>query len=78
MARQKSDHPRKMSEASKQRKAAYDMQYAKSNIVRKFIPFNKTVSEEAKMLDWLDGKGQGKMARYVKDLIYDDMKKSEE
>ena len=62
---------RKLSDAAKERKTAYDIKYAKENVVRKFIPFNKAVPEDAKMLDWLDR--QKNVTRYVKGLISDDM-----
>ncbi len=55
-------------------KKAYDIQYAKDNVVRKFIPFNKQVPEDARMLEHLNKKSN--VTRYIKDLISEDMTKT--
>ena len=65
---------RKMSDAAKERKTAYDTQYILKNIVQKRINFNKQVPEDVEMLEWVNTKkNQG---QYMKGLIKDDMKKS--
>ena len=61
----------KLSEKSKKNKSAYDVEYARDNVVRKVIPFNKRIPEDSRMLDWLDTKQN--VTRYVKELIQDDM-----
>ena len=67
---------RRLSPESKRKKAAYDIQYARNNIVRKHIPFNRNNEEDSRMLEWLDKKGPGKVVGYVKGLISDDMERS--
>lgn len=62
---------RKLSDEAKKRKQTYDIAYNRKNIVRKFIPFNKQVPEDARMLDWLDQ--QKNVTKYVKGLIEEDM-----
>ena len=57
-------------------KKAYDIQYAKDNVVRKFIPFNKQVPDDARMLDHL--KKKSNVTKYIKGLIQDDMDKTGE
>lgn len=52
-------------------KKAYDMEYARAHITRKFIPFNETNPEDAELLKWLACKGN--VTKYVKDLIRADM-----
>ena len=52
-------------------KKAYDKEYAKAHITRKFIPFNDTVPEDAELLAWLAQ--QGNVTQYVKGLIREDM-----
>ena len=52
-------------------KAAYDMEYAKKHITRKFLPFNDTNPEDAELLEWLAQ--QGNVTQYMKGLIRDDM-----
>jgi len=52
-------------------KSAYDKEYAKKHITRKFIPFNDTVSEDAELLAWLATKDN--VTAYIKGLIRDDM-----
>ena len=53
-------------------KSKYDQEYAKKNIVRKNIPFNKTVPDDVKILEWLKDRPEG-MTAYIKALILDDM-----
>ena len=67
---------RKMSDAAKERKAAYDSQYIMKNIVQKRINFNKMVPEDVKMLDWVEK--QDNQSQYMKGLIAEDMVKSGE
>ena len=62
----------------KKHKSEYDQKYARAYIVRKYIPFNKTVAEDVAILDWLDRQGTRKVTGYVKDLIREDMRKSGE
>ena len=57
-------------------KKAYDIQYAKDNVVRKFIPFNKQVPDDARMLDHL--KKKSNVTKYIKGRIQDDMDKTGE
>ena len=52
-------------------KSAYDKEYAKKHITRKFIPFNDTVNEDAELLAWLATKEN--VTAYIKGLIRDDM-----
>ena len=52
-------------------KTQYDMEYAKKNIRRKFIPFNLTKPEDQLLLAWLDS--QENVSAYIKDLIRKDM-----
>ena len=52
-------------------KAEYDKEYNRTHITRKFIPFNDTVPEDAKLLAWLSTKAN--VTQYVKQLIIDDM-----
>lgn len=54
-------------------KGAYDKEYAKKHIKRKFIPFNDTVPEDQMILSWL--KTKKNVTQYVKQLIIDDMGK---
>ena len=53
-------------------KSKYDQEYAKKNIVRKNIPFNKTVPDDVKILEWLKDRPEG-MTAYIKKLILDDI-----
>ena len=62
----------------KQKKSAYDMQYANKNIERKFIPFNKTVEADVKMLAWLKKQGNRQVTKYIKGLIQKDMENAGE
>lgn len=55
------------------KKADYDMQYAKENVTRKFIPFNKKVAFDVEMLDFLATKEN--VTQYIKSLIRNDMLK---
>ena len=57
-------------------KGAYDIQYARDNITRKFLCFNNNDEEDKKVLDWLNGKGKGNVNGYVKRLIREDMEKA--
>ena len=52
-------------------KGAYDKEYAKKHITRKFIPFNDTVPEDQLILSWLATKDN--VTKYVKQLILEDM-----
>ena len=52
-------------------KAQYDIEYAKKNIRRKFIPFNLTKPEDQRLIAWLDS--QENVSAYIKDLIRKDM-----
>lgn len=52
-------------------KSAYDKEYAKKHITRKFIPFNDTVNEDAELLAWLATKEN--VTAYIKGLIRNDM-----
>lgn len=52
-------------------KSAYDKEYAKKHITRKFIPFNDTVNEDAELLAWLATKEN--VTAYIKGLIQDDI-----
>ena len=54
-------------------KGAYDKEYAKKHIKRKFIPFNDTVPEDAELLTWLTKISN--VTQYVKQLIREDMMK---
>lgn len=65
---------RKLSESSKQKKAAYDMQYMKEHVTRKLIPFNKQSEEDKKILSWLNQ--QPNATKYIKQLILEDMTKA--
>lgn len=60
-----------MTEYAKQRKAAYDIDYAKKNLIRKLIPFNRNDEEDVAMLSWLDS--QPNVTQYIKRLIWEDM-----
>lgn len=53
------------------RKSEYDMQYAKENIVRKFIPFNKAKADDVELLEYLATKDN--VTQYIKELIRADM-----
>ena len=55
-------------------KGAYDKQYAKEHIKRKFIPFNDTDPEDMMLLDWINK--QPNVTQYVKKLVAEDMKKT--
>ena len=57
----------------KERKAQYDMKYARKNIRRKEIPFNLTQPEDAELFRFLES--QGNFTQYIKDLIRKDMKR---
>jgi antitoxin component of RelBE/YafQ-DinJ toxin-antitoxin module len=55
----------------KERKARYDMEYARKNIRRKEIPFNLTQPEDEELFRYLES--QGNFTQYIKDLIRKDM-----
>ena len=55
----------------KERKARYDMEYARKNIRRKEIPFNLTQPEDEELFRHLEI--QGNVTQYIKDLIRKDM-----
>ena len=55
----------------KERKARYDMEYARKNIRRKEIPFNLTQPEDAELFRHLES--QENFTQYIKDLIRKDM-----
>lgn len=55
-------------------KSEYDKQYAKDNITRKFIPFNKSNPDDSEILAWLATKKN--VTAYVKELIRADMEKT--
>ena len=55
----------------KERKARYDMEYARKNIRRKEIPFNLTQPEDAELFRYLEN--QWNVTQYIKDLIRKDM-----
>ena len=57
-------------------KAQYDMEYAKQNVVRKYLAFNKNFVNDIAILEWLDRIGKGNVNEYIKGLILADMKKS--
>ena len=70
--------PRRLSKEALEHKMAYDKEYARKNITRKSIVFNKNDPDDARMVDYLDSKGERKISGYVKGLIQDDMNKSGE
>jgi len=67
---------RHLSPEAKSKKQAYDIRYARDNITRKYIPFNRNSEDDARLLEWLDKKGSGKVTGYIKGLISDDMARS--
>jgi len=69
---------RKLSQESKERKAAYDREFSKKNVTRKSIYFNKTDPEDVRMVEHLNQKGERRISGYVKGLIREDMEKSGE
>lgn len=62
---------RKMSDAAKERKAAYDTGYILENIVQKRVNFNKNIPEDMKRLEHLEK--QPNQNQYMKGLIDKDM-----
>ena len=54
-------------------KTRYDIEYAKANVTRKFLQFNKNDPEDMALIAWLDSQGKGNMNAYVKGLIAADM-----
>lgn len=61
----------KLKEQTRKNKAAYDVKYARENVTRKFIPFNRQNPQDQAMLDWLDEKEN--VTAYIKSLILGDM-----
>lgn len=59
-------------EDKKERKALYDMAYARKNIRRKEIPFNLTQSEDVELFRHLES--MENVTEYIKNLIREDMK----
>ena len=57
-------------------KKAYDQQYNKDHVIRKTVPFNREKADDMELLAYIEGKGKGNFASYVKALISDDMKKN--
>ena len=57
----------------KERKARYDMEYARNNIRRKEIPFNMTQPDDVELFQHLES--QGNFTQYIKNLIREDMEK---
>ena len=55
----------------KERKARYDMEYARKNIRRKEIPFNLTQPEDEELFRYLEI--QENVTQYIKNLIREDM-----
>ena len=53
-------------------KGKYDTEYNKTNVTRKFIPFNKNNPEDVALLDWLNRRDN--VTAYVKQLIKQDIK----
>ena len=60
-----------MKPEQKAKKAAYDQEYAKQNIIRKVLNFNKLNPEDARALEHLSQ--QPNMSEYIKRLILADM-----
>ena len=52
------------------KKSAYDQEYAKQNIVRKVLNFNKLNPDDVKALEHLNQ--QPNMSEYIKRLILED------
>lgn len=52
-------------------KGKYDVEYARANITRVHIPFNKTNKEDMEILEHL--KAKGNRTAYIKNLVYMDM-----
>lgn len=69
---------RKYSEDAIKRKRDYDKQYIKEKIRQITISFNAESEEDAKIREWLDSKGRGKITGYIKGLIKEDMQKAGE
>lgn len=74
----KNPSPRNLSDAAKERKMAYDREYASKNVTRKSIYFSRLDPDDMKMVGWLDSKGNRNISGYVKGLIRDDMNKNGE
>ena len=54
-------------------KSAYDQQYAKEHVTRKYLAFNKDDPQDTELLLYLRSKPN--MNAYVKQLIRDDMER---
>lgn len=52
-------------------KRQYDIEYAKTHVKRKFIPFNDTNPDDMELLAWLATKDN--VTQYIKGLIKDDL-----
>lgn len=52
-------------------KSKYDQEYAKKNIIQKRIPFNRSIPDDARLLDFLSTIEN--FTGYVKNLIREDM-----
>ena len=59
--------------SQKERKARYDMEYARKNIRRKEIPFNLTQPEDEELFRYLES--QENFTQYIKNLIREDMER---
>ena len=55
-------------------KTSYDINYAKENIIRKMITFNRKLPEDLKLLQWAES--HGNFIGYVKSLIAADLEKA--
>lgn len=65
---------RKLSEASKRAKAAYDKKYMKNNVKQRTIGFNIGDPEDMAMYNWIGQQVNG--TKYIKDLVREDMRKA--
>ena len=60
-----------MDNERKAQKSAYDQEYARKNVVRKVLNFNKLNPDDAWILEHLSR--QQNMSEYIKRLILEDM-----
>lgn len=58
-------------------KSKYDQEYARKNVIRKHIPFNKLKPEDMKLLEWIESREESATA-YIKRLVLEDMEKAPE
>lgn len=65
-----------MATEQKAKKSAYDQEYAKQNIIRKVLNFNRLKPEDMKALEQLSR--QENMSEYIKRLILEDMRAKQE